>query len=121
MSWDPVLLRKFSTTGHFRLLNQLRTELKAQPLQRQAPEALDSARPRTGRLVRAVEVRPQSSSGYGRQRRSSAVAPSTAASASGASAVAAPLSRDAAASAAAEAAASQASSFRDRLNAIDMR
>jgi len=24
MSWDPAILRKFNTTGHFRLLNQLR-------------------------------------------------------------------------------------------------
>lgn len=33
-SWDPMLLRKFSSTGHFRLLNQVRSELKAQPLKR---------------------------------------------------------------------------------------
>ena len=31
-AWDQALLRKFSNTGHFRLLNQLRTELKLQPL-----------------------------------------------------------------------------------------
>ncbi len=34
MSWDHALLRKFSSTGHFRLLNQVRSELKAQPLNR---------------------------------------------------------------------------------------
>ena len=32
--WDPALLREFSSTGHFRLLNQVRSELKAQPLKR---------------------------------------------------------------------------------------
>jgi hypothetical protein len=34
MSWDPSLLRKFSSTGHFRLLNQLRGDLKKRPLNR---------------------------------------------------------------------------------------
>ena len=34
MAWDPALLRKYNTTGHFRLLNQLRGELKDQPIQR---------------------------------------------------------------------------------------
>ena len=34
MNWDPVLLRKFSSTGHFRLLNQLRGDLKKRPLER---------------------------------------------------------------------------------------
>lgn len=103
MSWDPVLLRKFSTTGHFRLLNQLRTELRAQPLQRQAPSAEESGRPRTGALVRAVELRPQQPASHGRQRRQPALAPVPTAAAAEA------------------AAASQAGSFRDRLNAIDMR
>ena len=28
MSWDPVLLRKYSSTGHFRLLNQLKNDLE---------------------------------------------------------------------------------------------
>ena len=27
MSWDPALLRKYSSTGHFRLLNQLKGDL----------------------------------------------------------------------------------------------
>ena len=34
MAWDPVLLRKYNATGHFRLLNQLRSELKGNPLVR---------------------------------------------------------------------------------------
>ena len=34
MYWDPTLLRKFSSTGHFRLLNQLRSDLRKRPLDR---------------------------------------------------------------------------------------
>ena len=34
MAWDPSLLRKYNSTSHFRLLNQLRGELKDQPIQR---------------------------------------------------------------------------------------
>ena len=34
MAWDPALLRKYNTTSHFRLLNQIRTELREQPIQR---------------------------------------------------------------------------------------
>ncbi len=34
MTWDQVLLKKFSFTGHFRLLNQVRGELKVNPLVR---------------------------------------------------------------------------------------
>jgi len=34
MAWDPALLRKYNTTSHFRLLNQIRSELREQPIQR---------------------------------------------------------------------------------------
>ncbi len=34
MTWDQALNRKFCSTSHFRLLNQVRSELKAQPLER---------------------------------------------------------------------------------------
>ncbi|MEB3319235.1 MAG: hypothetical protein VKO39_13995 [Cyanobacteriota bacterium] len=34
MAWDPSVLRKYSTTSHFRLLNQVRSELNAQPISR---------------------------------------------------------------------------------------
>lgn len=34
MNWDPALLRKFSSTGHFRLLNQLKGDLRKKPLDR---------------------------------------------------------------------------------------
>ena len=33
-SWDPSLLRKFNSTGHFRLLNQLKGDLRKKPLDR---------------------------------------------------------------------------------------
>ena len=45
MAWDPSLLRKYNTTGHFRLLNQLRGELKDQPIQR----PLSTSRPEPSR------------------------------------------------------------------------
>ena len=32
MSWDPTLLRKFSSTNHYKLLNQVRSDLKEQPV-----------------------------------------------------------------------------------------
>ena len=44
MAWDPGVLRKYNTTGHFRLLSQLRGELKANPL----------VRPRDGQSVGEV-------------------------------------------------------------------
>ena len=34
MSWDPTLLRKYSSTNHYKLLNQVRSDLKEQPIQR---------------------------------------------------------------------------------------
>jgi len=50
-SWDEALLRKFSSTGHYRLLHQLRSELKAQPLIRDSESrqlTLQSMTIRTG-------------------------------------------------------------------------
>lgn len=115
MGWDPTVLRKYNTTGHFRLLNQLRGELLAHPIQRR-----DAANPAGGsdagtgagsggtaargrRGVRTVEIRPQS---YGRSRRTLGegyppvdLLPATADSGD----------------------AGGNSSFRDRLNAIEMR
>ena len=34
MNWDPALLRKYSSTGHFRLLNQLKNDLSKRGLNR---------------------------------------------------------------------------------------
>jgi hypothetical protein len=105
MGWDPSVLRKYNTTGHFRLLNQVRAELRGNPLIRPKEGETVGAANRSRSLIRALEVRPQS--GYGRSRRTLPPQPSAAAS---------PVTRlvegqDS----------SGSTSFRDRLNAIDMR
>ncbi len=92
-SWDPALLRKFSSTGHFRLLNQLKGDLRKKPLDRDQ---------RTGQLKSLGGNR-------GATRRSTAtrsIEPVPAPIVE----TAPPLTKD-----------DQPKSFRDRLNAIDMR
>jgi hypothetical protein len=69
MPWDPALLRKFNTTGHFRLLSQLRSEIKAHPLPRQKGALQDEGGGRGGAGTGPIEVRPQPM-GYSRSRRS---------------------------------------------------
>ena len=32
ISWDPSLVKKFSSSNHYKLLNQLRNEVKKYPL-----------------------------------------------------------------------------------------
>ena len=94
-SWDPALLRKFSSTGHFRLLNQLKGDLRKKPLDRDQ---------RTGQLKSLGGNR-------GATRRSTAtrsIEPARAPTA--VVETAPPLIKD-----------DQPKSFRDRLNAIDMR
>jgi|TARA_B100000073_G_scaffold92027_1_gene72880 hypothetical protein len=93
MSWDPALLRKFSSTGHFRLLNQVRSELSSQPLERD---------PKTRALM--LKARPHRGQPVRQQRRPNAI----------------PEGHDTFAD---EAGSTQASpkSFRERLNAIEMR
>jgi hypothetical protein len=57
MAWDPSVLRKYNTTGHFRLLNQLRGELKDNPLVRpKAGETVGDAN-RSRALIRLLEGR----------------------------------------------------------------
>ncbi len=34
MGWDHTLMRRFSNTSHFRLINQLRSEIQSYPLNR---------------------------------------------------------------------------------------
>ena len=99
MPWDPGVLRKYNSTGHFRLLNQIRTELKANPLDRTSSGALAETP-----SYRAN--RPGRGPGWNRgaSRRTSAYAPFEADSSSRST----------------ETSATPAS-FRDRLNAIDMR
>jgi hypothetical protein len=72
MAWDPALLRKYNATGHFRLLNQVRSELKEQPIQRPLV------------TVRSASSRPAQSRGDGGRaqassqgRRRSAAVPAT--------------------------------------------
>ena len=96
-SWDPALLRKFSSTGHFRLLNQLKGDLRKKPLDRDQ---------RTGQLKTLGWNR-------GATRRSTAtrsIEPAPAPAPTPVVETAAPLTKD-----------DQPKSFRDRLNAIDMR
>ena len=96
-SWDPALLRKFSSTGHFRLLNQLKGDLRKKPLDRDQ---------RTGQLKTLGGNR-------GATRRSTATRSIEQAPAPAPTPVvemAGPLTKD-----------DQPKSFRDRLNAIDMR
>jgi hypothetical protein len=96
-SWDPALLRKFSSTGHFRLLNQLKGDLRKKPLDRDQ---------RTGQLKSLGGNR-------GASRRSSpsrVVEPAPSPAPTPVVETVTPLIKD-----------DQPRSFRDRLNAIDMR
>ncbi len=92
MSWDPVLLRKYNATGHFRLLSQLRSEIVSHPIQR--PQA-DGSPARRGR-----------GSSSSSRRSTARVGASEAANTS---------------SDYGTASANSAPSFRERLNAIEMR
>jgi hypothetical protein len=100
MPWDPGVLRKYNSTGHFRLLNQIRSELKANPLDRTSSGALAETPSFRGN-------RPGRGPGWNRgaTRRTSAYAP---------------LSTDSF-NRGDDGSANTAGSFRDRLNAIDMR
>ena len=93
-SWDPALLRKFSSTGHFRLLNQLKGDLRKKPLDRDQ---------RTGQLKSLGGNR-------GATRRSSPSRIVEPAPAPVVVETTTPIHKD-----------EQPKSFRDRLNAIDMR
>ena len=96
-SWDPALLRKFSSTGHFRLLNQLKGDLRKKPLDRDQRtgqlRSLGGNRGATRRSMPTRNVEPAPAPG-----------PTVVAEA-----VAQPTKEE------------QPKSFRDRLNAIDMR
>ena len=96
-SWDPALLRKFSSTGHFRLLNQLKGDLRKKPLDRDQ---------RTGQLKSLGGNR-----GASRRSSPSRVAePAPVPAPTPVVETVTPLIKD-----------HQPRSFRDRLNAIDMR
>ena len=70
MTWDPTVLRRYTTTGHLRLLNQLRTELRGNPLIRPKDGETVGAANRSRSLTRAIENRAQA--GMGRSRRAAA-------------------------------------------------
>lgn len=97
MPWDPAVLRKYSSTSHFRLLNQVRGELKSQPLTRHPDGEINVGLTRRGTTYRvAMDIR----GGYG--SRSSRPSVSTERNDS-------------------DAPQGESGSFRDRLRAIDMR
>ena len=79
MAWEPSVLRKYNTTGHFRLLSQLRSELKGNPLVRPKEGQSIGEVNRSKSLIRAIEGR---SHGYGRGRRGGAATTAGASSAS---------------------------------------
>lgn len=57
MAWDPAVLRKYNTTGHFRLLNQVRSELRGNPLIRPRDGETVGAANRSRSLTRAIEAK----------------------------------------------------------------
>ena len=79
MAWEPSVLRKYNTTGHFRLLSQLRSELKGNPLVRPKDGQSIGEVNRSKSLIRAIEGRSQ---GYGRARRGGAATTAATSSAS---------------------------------------
>ncbi|MBL6803567.1 MAG: hypothetical protein ISQ52_10790 [Synechococcus sp. BS307-5m-G38] len=110
MSWDPSLLRKFTSTGHFRLLNQLRGDLNKRPLDRN---------PATGELKM-----PGSGGRYRRPASSVSRRPGPTSNAVSAPTPSSPPATIQTSSASMPATAPQqetARTFRERLNAIDMR
>jgi hypothetical protein len=72
MAWDPVVLKKYNATGHFRLLSQLRSELRGNPLVRpQEGETIGEVN-RSRFLVRTMEAKAAAAgSGTGRGGRRS--------------------------------------------------
>ena len=123
MAWDPAVLRKYNTTGHFRLMNQVRSELKDKPLVRPKEGQSVGEANLSRSLTRALEGR----GGSQRFRRNSTVAESvTAASLPTVSLPSAsPLAVPSKASPIDQSHGEpddqgSSASFRDRLNAIDM-
>ncbi|MEB3242957.1 MAG: hypothetical protein VKO44_04910 [Cyanobacteriota bacterium] len=101
MGWDPAVFRKYSTTSHFRLLNQVRSELKASPLPRHPDGELNMAVGRRGGPAYRVPVEVRGASA----RPAPAMAP-----------VQSPQATEAE-----DPSAADTTSFRDRLRAVQMR
>jgi hypothetical protein len=118
MGWDPSVLRKYNTTGHFRLLNQVRAELKGNPLVRPKDGQTVGAANRSRNLTRAIESRAQ---GGGSARRSRSSAQAAAAQAVVVVAPSDPAPEPGTDPGQDPSGSSSARTFRERLNAIDMR
>jgi hypothetical protein len=123
MGWDPIVLRKYNTTGHFRLLNQVRSEIRDHPLIRPGAGETVGAVNRSRSLIRAIEARAQA--GISRSRRAAQAVEVRVLDAEELP-VAAPELHPPAASPSLIAEFPEtdmrgSSSFRDRLNAIDLR
>ncbi|MEI7952864.1 MAG: hypothetical protein WCH37_09320 [Synechococcaceae cyanobacterium ELA182] len=125
MGWDPSVLRKYNTTGHFRLLNQLRSELKGNPLLRPKQGETVGEVNRSRSLIRAIEARSQA--GPGRSRRAAQASEVTVMEATSLppmetrrplSAFPLPSYSEFTES---DSEAGNGSTFRERLNAVDMR
>ena len=124
MGWDPVVLRKYNTTGHFRLLNQLRSEIRERPLIRPGEGETVGDVNRSRSLIRAIAARAQA--GISRSRRAAQAIevrvvdaeelPAPAPAGSHPLAASPPLLSDFA-----EADQPDTGGFRTRLNAIDLR
>ena len=56
MAWEPGVLRKYNSTSHFRLLSQLRTELRDKPLVRPGEGERIGDVNRSKGLIRAMAV-----------------------------------------------------------------
>ncbi|MCS5690575.1 hypothetical protein NZK33_01065 [Cyanobium sp. FGCU-6] len=130
MGWDPAVLRKYSTTGHFRLLNQVRSELRGNPLIRPRDGETVGAANRSRSLIRALEVRASAGAGARSRRAAPSVVVTTTASLAAATPAPTPSLPPLPHAAPADVSSgsgpdngfdSAANSFRDRLNAIDMR
>ena len=117
MAWDPSVLRKYNTTGHFRLLNQLRSELKSNPLVRPKDGERIADVNRSRALVRAIE----GAAGSGRSRRGGNRSNSASSAAAAAAALPVTLIETAALSDAQDVEDAGSASFRERLNAVDLR
>jgi len=102
VAWDPSLLKKFNSVSHFHLLKQLRSELKDKPLA-----------PREGRTRPADETRSATGS---RMRRAAGNSGRRATGREGERA-----GKSGPPGSGSLGSAGNPSSFRDRLNAIDMR
>jgi hypothetical protein len=111
MAWDPSVLRKYNSTGHFRLLNQVRSELRANPLLRPKEGESVAVVNRSRSLTRAIENRPQGM-GASRARRSAAAYPAVTVVSAQPMTPDGPMPQPYGAGAV---------SFRDRLNQVDMR